>query len=277
MTSTKDSTPTASGTPSSSPTQVPVSAPLPTPGILPAYPKVLVYNGAKYPFDPHRIVFSDPERTSHGGFVVKQQYQLRDEKAGINELVPILLQTPVMKTTFGLSEKEQEGQIRAQIDLNFGSRVADKEVQAFYDVLKLWDDIILFTAMKRKTTWFKDSNITKDILTYLYKPLVRKNVRQKDGREFPDCFRVRVPKKFGRYETVVYDHTKAEVTLDYVKGDSSLQALVQQSGIWFSPTMWTSSCRAIQVKLAKDQRLNGYSFVEEEGATPGGHQIHNFD
>src|SRR4051812_28307030 len=91
------------------------------PAVMVAYPKILVYQGRKYPFNPHSIIFSEPQRTSHGGFVVKQTYQLRDEQAGINEVVPILLQTPLMLTTFGLSEKEHDGKLKAQIDLHFGT------------------------------------------------------------------------------------------------------------------------------------------------------------
>lgn len=56
-----------------------------------------------FPFDAKNIVFGNKEAAHAGRCVVTRRYHLVDEQRGINEIVDIQLQTPTLRSPFGLS------------------------------------------------------------------------------------------------------------------------------------------------------------------------------
>jgi hypothetical protein len=228
-----------------------------------SFPNILIFNGKRYPFNPHQIVFSSPKPSGHGGYHVKQEYLLKDDK-GKQIKVPIVVQTPVMHSQWGLSEKEYDGKTNASLDLRFDKD--SKECEQFHDVMILWDAVIVETAIKNKSSWFKDSRLTNEILQYLYHPMVKKNISEKDGvrREYPDSLRLKIQKRYGRYECDVFDQDKKPTTLQAIKADSSMQSLFSNTGLWFSSKSFTSSNRALQVKTCASHKITGCGFLDEE-------------
>ena len=247
--------------------------PVPSPGLSSPpppprnYPKIFVFRERLWPFDPHRIRFSDPERTAHGSYVVNETYHLVDEKEGINEMLPITIQTPVMRTPFGKSEKEHDGKVGASIELCFGNESSrPQKVQDFYDVIALWDQLTLKTAMKNRATWFKGSqNLSDEVLTYLYNSMIRKNIRVKDQKEFPESFRMVLPRRYDRIETEAFDHNRKAISLSDIQANDRVSALFTHGGLWFTAKMFSSSKRALQLKKAESTVIKGYGFVPEEG------------
>lgn len=233
-----------------------------------SYPPILIYDGRKYPFNPNKIYFHDPKPSMHGGYMIKQEYQLTP-----TQRVPIILQTPVMRTMWGISEKsfDPNSEARASLDLSFAGKETSKELEAFYDVMVLWDAVILQTAIKRKSSWFKDKNLSNEILQYLYHAMVRKNEkRSTDGttKTFPESLRLRVQKRYDRLEMDVFDKDSKQVELSTIKRDMMLRVLFQTTGIWFTSKSWCSSNRALQAKIKPNDRLTGYGFIEDPSEEP---------
>lgn len=227
------------------------------------FPNILIYDGKRHPFNPANIVFHDPKPSGHGGFLVRQTYRLKDEKTGKMIEVPIYIQTPVMTSRWGKSEKEFDGAPRASLDLDFGTKDISKDVEDFHNVMLLWDAHIVATAIQRKSTWFKDGKLTEEILRYLYHSMVRKNEQEKDGikRVYPDSIRMKIQKRYGRWECLVFDDKKNQLTLDALKPDTRCAGLMVNTGIWFTSKSWTSSNRVEQVKVYPSQKISGFGFV----------------
>lgn len=239
---------------------------------------ILIYNGARYPFDPHRIVFGEPQKTQHGSWVVNAEYLLALPN-GRAQKVPIILQTPNMRTTFGFTDKafgakqgeSKNEESRAQVDLSFATKSQDAAVQAFWEVLELTDELTMQHAIKNKAKWFRDGNLSNEILRYLYKGFKRKNVRKSDGRVFYDDIKPRIQKRYGKYECGVFNHerkpfkedNRTPLDLKDVTRGCFLSALLMFNGLWFASTSWSATFRALQLKLAPQQSFDNYSFVED--------------
>jgi hypothetical protein len=230
------------------------------------YPDILIYRGTRFAFNPHLVKYSSPKPTSHGGYVVQCTYPIIKNKlsdgTNVSIDVDIMLQTPVMQTTFGMSTKEHDkGKIRGTVDLCFSPGSA-KEVDAFHDVLLLWDKLLLKRAQNNKKVWFKSNKITDDILQYLYNPIIRKNKSKNDDKEYPDSFRSKIPRRFNRFECEVYNAEEEPISLDEITRGCTLRKICRHTGIWFGETMFVSSFETPQIQKMGEGKLSGYAFVD---------------
>ena len=180
----------------------------------------------------------------------------------VRQDVDLVFQTPVMSTTFGMSKKEHDGKIKGTIDLSFYD-TGDSDVQAFHQVMLLWDRLLLKKAKKNKKTWFNSNKVTDDILNYLFNPMVRKNIRKTDGKEFSDSFRAKVKRRFERFEAEAYNASEEPISLDEITRQSQVRLLVRQTGIWFSETMFVSSFETFQIQKMADGEITGYAFIDD--------------
>jgi hypothetical protein len=231
-----------------------------------SYPNVLIHCHTRFEFDPHKIIYSNPKPSGHGGYVVKAQYPLDGhlvDGTPIKQNVDILLQTPEMTTTFGMSTKEHDGKIKGTVDVTFYDDVSN-DVDSFKAVMNLWDQLLLEEAKKCKYAWFKSAKVTDDILAYLYNPMVRKNIRKTDNKAFSDSFRSKIPRRFDRFDCECYNNREKPIPLGEITRMCSLRKLCRHTGIWFSDTMFVSSFESIQIQKMSDGRITGYSFVDSE-------------
>lgn len=245
------------------------------------WPKVFLYRRTRFPFDPHRIVYTTPKPTSHGGFVVHCQYALEGELADgtkVKTLAPVVLQTPVMTTTFGMSTKKHEGdKIRGTVDVTFYEN-GDQSVADFRDVLAIWDSLLLAKAKKEKKKWFRSDKVSDAILDYLYNSMLRKNTRKSDGKQFSDSFRCKIPRRTNRFDAEVYNTEQQPISLDEITRMSSVRIKAHHTGIWFGEQMFVSSFEAQQIQKMAEGRTTGFGFAEEDPTnTEGGAQQPAFE
>ena len=236
------------------------------------FPKILIYKSARHAFDPRKIVYTDPKPTAHGGYVSNCSYPLtiesKDGRSSVHS-VEIILQTPTMPTTFGFSTKEHEaGKMRGTIDVAFLDSASTPAVDLFHEVLALWDKCLLKRAQKNKVAWFRSTKVTDDILTYLYNPMLRKNVSKKDGKEYADSFRIKVPNRKGVFVCEVFDADRTKIDITDITPQCTLKELTRHTGVWFSDTMFVSSNEALQVQKIAEGRMAGYGFVGDEDEEP---------
>lgn len=225
------------------------------------YPEVLIYNGKKYHFDPHKVEYSDPKVTQHGGYKVTCSYRLSD-----NENVPIVIQTPIMTSTFGLSTAVHDGNIRSSVDVTFDDK-GGHETLRFKQVMQLWDSLLLQMAKDNKERWFKSSKITNEILDYLFIPTVRENIRKSDGQKFFDSMKGKIKKKNEQYVCEVYAKDKSIIKLEDIGRHSMIRMLLCQSGVWFSESMFVSSFDCPQIQMVATGQLDGFSFIDDVTST----------
>lgn len=230
-----------------------------------SYPDILIYNGTRFAFNPHKIKYSTPKPTQHGGYRVQLSYPIKGVLAdgtAVEKDVTIFLQTPACRTNFGVSGKVHEGKLKSSIDITFFDD-ADSQVRAFKDVIALWDKLLLQKAKDSKEEWFgKQSKITDDILDFLYIPMIKKN-KGKDGREFPDSFRAKVPRRNNTYDADAYNAEEQPISMDEISRESVIKIFCKHSGVYFNNTMFTSSHQAIQIQKISEGKITGFAFVPD--------------
>ena len=179
--------------------------------------------------------------------------------------VPLILQSPVMTTSFGMSTQERDGTIKGGVDLTFNDMAPDN-VMAFKDVMTLFDRLLLEKAKECKLKWFKSNKMTDAILDYLYIPMVRENIRKSDGQRFADTLRPKIRRRNNKFVCEVFDADGNPISIDEITPRCQIKALLSQTGIWLSESMFVSSFEASQIQMMASGSLSGYSFVDDEPA-----------
>jgi len=240
------------------------------------FPRILYYKpeqvnqtdpvcASLYPFDPSRVQYSEPKRMDYGGYVVYCTYHLVDEEKNIDAVIPIVLQTPRMRTPWGVSVNTKEDQ-RKQItvDLSFFGMEKDADVSALYMVLKLWDSLNVAKAKENKTTWFANADdIHPDVLQHFYKPITRLRKRRRDGKAFSPSMTTKVYKRYGVYECEVYDNSSnpKQMTVESIDAGTNLTALVTHTGIWFGHNSFSSAFKLTQACVERTDAVRGFAMV----------------
>lgn len=231
------------------------------------YPNILVYDNKRYAFDPHKVIYSNPSVNNHGGHVITCKYPIQYEIGnGSSEQreVDIVIQTPEMQTTFGFSKQEHEkDKVSGSISVTFYDD-ASASAQSFKNVMALWDSLLLQKAKDKKTVWFDSDRLTDEILDYLYNPMVKKNIRKKDGRQFEDSFKAKVPRYGDRFDCEVYAKDATPISLDEITPMCAVRMQCHQTGIWFSDKSFVSSFKTPQVQKLKEGKQTGFAFVGDQ-------------
>jgi hypothetical protein len=239
-----------------------------------AYPKVFLYNGALYEFDPHRVVYSEPGPAQGKGFVIKCTYPITVVAANgskINVMAPLNIQTPVMETTFGFSTfVAKDGKTTASVDATYSGAAPDEV--AFHEVMMLFDKLVLAKAKDNKQ-WFKTKMVSDEILDFLYNPMTRVNMSKDGTKQYPDSFRSKIKRSAdGSWVCEVYDITGAPIIVEDITQKCMLRKQCTQTGIWFTDTGFTSSFHATQVQVVAPGHVQGYAMVgtvgDEEETVP---------
>jgi len=237
------------------------------------FPRVLYYKkdgdpadrARLLPFDPRNIVYSKPQRMDYGGCHVECQYRLVDAEKGLNTLIPITLQSPLMSSRWGLNVHDKAGQRKTiSVDLSFYGMEKNPVVLEFHDVLAMWDDLVLEQAKKEKRAWFKGADdIHEDVLKHFFKRITKPSKRASDGKIFSPSLRAKVYKRYNNYECEAYTNEDPPklCPMESIKEGTELTALIRHTGIWFGDNSFTSAFKLIQAQVSKSEKMVGFGLV----------------
>jgi hypothetical protein len=227
-----------------------------------SYPNVLIFNASRFPFNPSKVVYASPKPQSNGGYRISCSYRLKGKLADgtpVNANVPIVLQSPKCKTSFGVSSKEYDGKLKSNIDITFYEDCG-KEAEDFKAVMELWDRMLLAKAKSMKSEWFTSDKITDDILDFLYHPMIKRN-KTKDGGEYPPSFRAKVGRRGNTITSEAYNAKEEPISMDEITRESVVALYCKHTGIFFNNTMFVSSHECQQIQKHADGVLSGFAFV----------------
>jgi hypothetical protein len=181
---------------------------------------------------------------------------------------PIIMQTPVMITPFGLSkfeDKEKMDRVKYSIDLSFRNKDENKKIKDLFDVLKKIDDKVTTDASKKSQEWFKKKNLSKEVCKELYVGSIKVS---SDEDKYPPTFKLKVPfydQKFAiqsfNMDSGVLIEDSLETVLD--KG-SSVQAIAKLKGLWFAGSKFGLMWEVQQLKLKPKENLQSYAFIDSD-------------
>jgi hypothetical protein len=157
------------------------------------------------------------------------------------------------------------------IDVSFKGYDADGSVKNYYNALQEFDQFMLSEAYKNRATWFKNSNMSKEVIEAFYSPSIKVS-RDKDGnpKPYPPTQKIKLRKMGGEFEAKIYDMGGKRLTEPIsellVKG-VTVTAIVECGGLWFAGGKFGVTWRAKQIMIHKSpERLSDFAFNFGGGA-----------
>ena len=217
-------------------------------------------------FDITRLTFGQPKQLNNGGRSIYINYGGQ----------PCYIQTPVMKTPFGISmwPSDNGGPDKYNLDLSFEGREQREQLQCFFDALQAIDKRLVQDAMDNSQLWFKKPRFAAiEVVEALYTPTIRYSKDRETGEinsRYAPTFKTTLPFKDGKFLCPAYDGGREELDiLDVLASGRSkgaqAQAIVQLSGVWMVGSKFGVTWKVKQLKLIETSRLGlSYAFVKTE-------------
>lgn len=224
-----------------------------------SYPKQIV---TPQMVDLAHVSFGTPKKLDNGGRLVPVYYQGS----------PFVLQTPPMRTPYGLNAWTQErsnGEEFTKYSLNL-SIDTKNDTSKMYELLMGLDARILQDACQNSTTWLNKNTLSAEVAKALYTPMVKvaKDKTTGEGTDaYPPTFKVALPYADGKFTCEFYDAQRNAIVLDTIPKRSTVTAICQCTGIWVAGGKFGCNWKVLQLRYtppADNGVPKGYAFVAEE-------------
>jgi hypothetical protein len=239
--------------------------------------------GQTFPFDPELLVFSPMEarRTGRNGGV---RIQIRNPKTKCLE--PLVLQTPMMPTVFGLTTMDKSADntnsngwridfsFKEMLELNTNRETASNEVlelESFFISMYMLDQVVLRTAKENVRTWFAGSRQLErnpDVIDGLYNAITGTHYSKLSQRYYPPSIRVKANKSKGEFDFRVYDMSRQEMSPFDIKPYSRIMGLIEVTGIWFINEKFGVGMKLRQAQVRPTDTLDFFSFADTTDDIP---------
>lgn len=225
-------------------------------------PSCLLYNRKRYPFDPANVVFADIKARANRGRVVDLGYHLVVPEEKIDTIVqPIELQTPVMRTPFGISSSSfANADVSYALDLGFGDISMDSTLANFFKALAMLDEIVVQkvvanfkdSGLPNPKKWINDAGLHPDMLPHLYKRITAIRRTKSTGMEYPPRLTLKIGNYGGdRLKVTCFDQDMQTVPPNAVVKGTELRAILRVNGLWFQNRSYSVSMYAEQVQIVR--------------------------
>lgn len=223
------------------------------------------------------IIFGDPKKNSHHGLTVPIKYQA--EKGA--PLQPIILQSPVMRAPFGVTDETGEYGRKVEISLSFPGYApnintdargsvsvepawpddeAGNDMSAFYNLISGWDGRNERTALERGESWFG-----KKISDVVIQELMKRNIKpSSEPEKYSPTFRIKVPVTGPKGAQIPSDQFFGaggepigfEEMARTARG-SRVIVLFKATGLWFAGKSFGMNFQMLQVVRIENDKFNG--------------------
>jgi len=157
------------------------------------WPKILHVADRKglQPFNPEQLVFGEPTKPYMGNTRIPIAYNFEGKH------IPVRIQTPPLKTVFGLRGFPGRKNNSKTVDLRFDGDAG----MEFLAVMEEVDKVVLTKLGRNVRKWLpglpvsEDKSLMNARLEGAYSAITRPRVRQKDGEVFPPMFTMRAVDK----------------------------------------------------------------------------------
>lgn len=152
------------------------------------------------------------------------------------------------------------------IDVSFKGHETPGEIKTYHDALVEFDNFILAEAYKNRVAWFKNANMTKEVIQAFYTPTI-KVARDKEGnlKPYPPTQKIKLRKISGDFEAKIYDGAGKRLTEpidELLVKQSAVTVIIECGGLWFAGGKFGVTWRAKQIMINKSpERLGDFAFV----------------
>jgi hypothetical protein len=156
------------------------------------------------------------------------------------------------------------------IDVSFKGHETPGAIKTYHDALAEFDNFILAEAYKNRVAWFKNANMTKEVIQAFYTPTI-KVARDKEGnlKPYPPTQKIKLRKISGDFESKIYDSAGKRLTDpidELLVKQSAVTVIIECGGLWFAGGKFGVTWRAKQIMINKSpERLSDFAFVGVTG------------
>jgi hypothetical protein len=210
-------------------------------------------------FDASVITFGKHNPDQNGGYNIK--LGMGDSQS------EIIIQTPKMKTPFGLST-DPKNPFKKSVSISFDEIDTKSSVKSFKDMIEAIDEYVINYAIKNMNTFFKSSNPKNPITEETVRGYFCSNIKYPQNEKYFPTFRSKVlyfppnaEKNLAeKYTTVFWNRKLEEQTFEHLdKGDSAV-LLIKPKTLWVKAKLFGVTYDCIQVKVYKKTKVSGYLF-----------------
>ena len=221
-------------------------------------------------FKLENVSFKEPKKNAVGGQSVLLNYTNPKTK----KMGPLMIQTPKMRMPFGPEISESDTGIKKY---SVNTSLANDETQnqnlkVFTEIVRVLDDYTKKFATEHSEEWFGKKQ-KADVLEEFYKSAEKKSKKEK----YPSTLKLKLPvktdggKKIPQFD--IYNDSKeivnvlveSEIDLSCLEKGGETVAIIQCTGVWFvGKTQFGLGWKIVQMKTFKNQKVVGYSIVDEE-------------
>lgn len=173
----------------------------------------------------------------------------------------ILLQTPVMKAPFGLSEymPENGGESKYSIDVSFNGYAEDSKIQTFLDVLRAVDEHMVNMGVEHSFEWF-GKKMSREVVAELYRPLVKESKQPEKYAPVCKC-KIRNVQKVD-----AFTKNREPYSVSDLLPGSTIRCILEFAPIWFVNKQFGLTMNLLQLEFVEAPvgKLEGFSFVDDD-------------
>ena len=194
----------------------------------------------------------------------------------------ILLQTPPMTAPFGISSftDDDTGKVSYNLNLAFKGMETEPKLAAFFDGLKQVDKAAVDHLTGNSEVYFGEQ-MPRTLVQYNYTPLVKPGAKDKKNPDvvYAPSMQIKLPPPpqptaspaleiYDDKKQLVYNNTHPITDMDHLSKHSVVMAIFEMRAVWFVGKGYGLTTRLQQVLvLKKPQKLSGFAFEDDDGAT----------
>ena len=221
-------------------------------------------------FKLENVSFKEPKKNAVGGqSILLNYYNEKTKKAG-----PLVMQTPRMRMPFGPDISESDtGVKKYSVNTSLANAEStNNNLKVFTEIIRVLDDHTKKFAEEHSEEWFGKKQ-KADVLEEFYKSAEKKSKKDK----YPPTLKLKLPvktdggKKIPQFD--IYNDSKevvnvlveSDIDLSCLEKGGETVAIIQCTGVWFvGKTQFGLGWKIVQMKTFKNQKVVGYSIVDEE-------------
>lgn len=205
-------------------------------------------------FDASKMSCGAVNKNRAGGNQVPLLY---DGKRG-----SIMVQTPVMRAPFGLSEYVPEnglGEAKYSIDVSFSGHQEDSKIAKFMEIVKAVDEHMVTMGVDNSVEWF-GKKMSREVVEELYRPLVKES---KQPEKYAPTCKCKI-RSIHKVDAFTKEREPFSVS-DLMPG-SKIKAILEFAPVWFVNKQFGVTLNILQLEFSEAPagKLEGFSFVEDE-------------
>ena len=223
-------------------------------------------------FNIDNVSFKEPKKNPSGGQSILLNYFSSENK----KMGPLIMQTPRMRMPFGpdISENPDTGVKKFSVNTSLAmDNSNNNNLVAFTEIIRMLDTHTKNFASKNSDLWFGKKH-KPEVLEEFYKSAEKKS---KQPDKYPSTIKLKLPVKingdkytpqfdvYGDNKEIINVVDDSDINLSCLEKGSDIIAIIQCTGVWFvGKTQFGLGWKIVQLKTFKNQKLVGYSIVDED-------------